>query len=193
LEEVQKYLLPSSKNNNRSTPYSHTKYIWLHVSRGVKAECSLVRLAWAANLREFEYSRPGVDKIYISIQALQDLVHHAENTLLNAFDSLLPSTFDSNAVAQLPWDTLRDDGSKPESFIDAEGTWNQWLGPAVTQLKLAYLDSAETRHRLTSNSKDGQPSFKAFNKLLELDVEFQEALVGELVIATGISPCMGTL
>lgn len=193
LEEVQKYLLPSSENNCRSTPSSHNKYIWLHASRGVKAERSLVKLAWATNCREFEYSRPGVEKFHVSFQALQDMVHTTENMLLNAFDSLLPSTFDGNAVAQLPWDTLHDDGSKPESFIDAEGTWNEWLGPAVTKLKLAYLDSAETRHRLTADSDAGRASFSAFNKLLELDTKFQEALVGELVSAAGISPRIGTL
>lgn len=116
-----------------------------------------------------------------------------ENGLLQDFGKPLPSTFDSAAVNRLPWDTLRDDATTPESFIDREDTWDSWLGPAVTALKLAYLDKSEMRHRLTADSIDGSPSLAAFDKLLDLDRHFQESLVGELVSSTGISPRVTTL
>jgi hypothetical protein len=192
-QEVQKYILPSSENQHRSTPFSRCKFIWLRAARGVRAERSAVKLSWTPDLREFEYSRPGMSKIHITLLALQDMLRAIENGLLQDFDKLLPSTFDSAAVNRLPWDTLRDDATTPESFIDRKDTWDSWLGPAVTALKLAYLDKSETRHRLTTDSTDGSPSLVAFNKLLDLDRNFQESLIGELVSSTGISPRVTTL
>jgi hypothetical protein len=152
-----------------------------------------VKLSWTADLQEFQYTRPQMEKIHISIQALQNMVRDTENALLQAFANLLPSTFDPAAVDQLPWDTLHDDGGKRESFIDAKDTWDKWLGPAVTALKQAYLDRSETCHRLTVDSEDGRPSFGAFSELLELDTKFQEVLAGALVSSTGVSPHVVTL
>jgi hypothetical protein len=131
--------------------------------------------------------------IRITLLALQNMLRDIENRLLQDFDKLFPSTFDSATVSRLPWDTLRDDASTPESFIDAKDVWDSWLGQAVTTLKLAYLDKSETRHKLTADSNDGSPSLTAFNKLLDLDRNFQELLIGEMVSSTGISPHVTTL
>jgi len=192
-QEVQKYILPSSENQHQSTPFSHCKFIWLHGARGVKAEQSAVKLSWTSDLRAFEYTCPGMKKICITLLALQNMLRDIENGLIEDFYKLLPSMFDSVTLSRLPWDTLHDDASMPESFIDAKDTWDLWLGQAVTALKLAYLNKSEMRHRLTADSNDGSPSFAAFNKLLDLDRNFQESLIGELISLTGISPRVMTL
>lgn len=124
-------------------------------------------------------------QVRITFPALRTLVHRNEERLSELFESLLPSSFPISAVNNLPWHTLRDNGSNAESFLDTEETWNDWMRDAVTAIKRAYLDEAETRHGLI---RDGKPSLAAFDDLLNADRKFQETLVGTIVGDTGVSP-----
>jgi hypothetical protein len=161
------------------------KMFWLIAARGSRAERTKVRLAWETCKEAFEYSRPGITKVRITFSDLRKIVHGVEEGLSAQFESLLPSSFPISVVNDLPWHSLHDNGSNAESFLDAEDTWNHWLRDAVTSIKQAYLDEAETRHRLVVN---GKPSLDAFNDLLHADRKFQETLVGSIVGDTGVSP-----
>lgn len=186
LHELRKFMLPSAQNGLVSTPYSHAKKIWCIAAEGLRKERSEVKLAWTPSKDEFEYSRPGITQAHITFSALRQMIHGNEEQLLEQFVALLPSSFPISAVDSLPWDTLKDDTSKAESFLDAEGTWNDWMKDAVDSMKRAYLDDSETRHRISAG---GKPSLTAFkNNLLELDRKFQDTLVGAIVGDTGVSP-----
>jgi hypothetical protein len=183
--ELRKFILHADANDLMSTPYSHFKLFWVIAARGSRNERTKVRLAWEPSKDAFEYSRPAFIPAHISFSSLREMVHGTEKRLSEHFSALLPSSFPISVVNELPWHTMSDNGTKAESFLDAEGTWNDWMRDAVTSIKRAYLDENETRHRLVVN---GKPSLAAFNELLSVDRKFQESLVGTIVGDTGVSP-----
>jgi hypothetical protein len=158
---------------------------WLAAAAGARSERSKVQSTWETNNAAFLYCRPGIIQVHISLDALRQMVHDNERKLLQLFDDLLPSGFDISAIDQLPWNTLHDDGSPDESFIDAPDTWNTWLADAIVAIKNAYLDERETRHHFIVK---GKPCLKSMNRLLILDLEFQGVVVGTLVGNTGVAP-----
>jgi hypothetical protein len=118
------------------------------------------------------------------------MIQDSEDAVSRDFERILPSTYSLADVNRLPWNTLRDDCSGDESFIDADSTWVQWLGKAVTGLKQAYLDESETRHRIMVN---GKPSLAAFNQVLVLDQHLQGSFVGSIEGTTGVPPRVVTM
>jgi hypothetical protein len=185
LHQVREYILPKDVSGLHSTPFTHMKKIWLSAEKGARQERSQVKLAWAANREEFDFSRPRYPTLHITLAALEKMARAIEDDLINDFKALLPSTFDIATVDRLPWHMLHDDATSPESFLDNEEIWDSWMKDAVVSLKQAYLDPLETKHKLVV---DGKPSLPAFDQLLSLDARFQSSLVGCLVGATSVSP-----
>lgn len=80
---------------------------------------------------------------------------------------------------------MKDDATSDASFLDNGDHWNDWLKDAVTSLVNAFLDPAETTHRLLV---DGCPTISAMRQLLQKDLLFQQYLLLEIITNTGISP-----
>ena len=131
-----------------------------------------------------------MDQAYITFDGIEKMIQDNEDAVSREFEALLPSTFNLASVNRLPWNSLRDDCSQDESFIDAKDTWDRWLGKAVDDLKQAYLDRFETRHRIIVN---GIPSLAAFNKVLDIDQFLQASFVGVIEGSTGIAPRATTM
>jgi hypothetical protein len=185
LDELRCYILPSAANSLQFTPFSHSKHFWLLAGNASRHERSFAKMTWSVCKTEFEYSRPGLPTVSITLTSFRQLVHHNQFVLFRLFESLLPSTYTPSTVESLPWASLRDDGDAEASFLDSTDVWNSWLKSATASLVRAYLDPAETKHRILVH---GKPSIKAMTKLLDLDQKFQAAVVCETIGDTGISP-----
>ena len=168
-----------------STPFSLAKHFWRLAGIDARRERSLSKLAWEPNREAFEYSRPGISPVHITLSSLREMTHANEQDFLQQFRRLLPSTFCFSEVENLPWHTLRDDATLKSSFLDSEKPWEDWLCAAVNRMKDAYLDPAETKHRISAK---GKPSLAAFNKFLDLDDKFQGISVGQMSSNNGATP-----
>jgi hypothetical protein len=187
---LRQYILPSQLIGLRSTPITHCILFWLNASNGARNERSKVKLAWETNGRAFDYSRPGTIQAYITFDGIERMIQENEDAVSREFEALLPSTYDLASLNRLPWSSLRDDCSQDESFIDSKDTWDQWLGKAVSDLKRAYLDRSETRHRIVG---DRVRSLVAFNQVLQLDQQLQRSFVGVIEGSTGVAPRGSTM
>jgi hypothetical protein len=185
LGELRPYILPSTSNDFRLTPFSHLKHYWLIAAAASRNERSLSTMTWSTDKTEFEYSRPGLARTSISLASLRRVVHHNQSSFFQAFESLFPSTYNISTIHALPWESLKDSGNDANSFLDAADVWENWLHVATTHLVQAYLDPTDTRHGITAS---GTPQLKAMDGLLSLDQIFQNALIIELISNTGVSP-----
>lgn len=159
---------------------TYLKNVWLLAMSEVDEESSKVKLTWNENRTGFQYHRPGVLLVDIEIDQMRSMVHSLDDQLEKCAEKLFPPTMPLDRVMDLPWDTLQASTSEDTSFLDAKEPWEQWRQSAVSELTMAY--------QLVYGA-----SITSFNKLLDLDKEFQGLLVGIIIANTGVPPRLSAL
>jgi hypothetical protein len=163
------------------TPLVHSKIVWKMAGKDVKDERSLVMMTWSEDSMSFEYSRPGLPVLRIHLGLFKEICWSIENSLVALSLALLPEGFD---ISNLPFDTIRDNPSDSESFLDRDDV-RAWLTDVQTSMKKAYYREDEPRHQLR---RSGKLQRSAVHSLLHLDQQFQRAMAANIVGEVGVSP-----
>lgn len=141
----------------------------------VDKERSKVKLTWNDAKDAFEYFRPNVVRVTITLAQLRQMVHTNQEELERRLQDLLPPSFPLSDAMDLPWDTLQASQSEKQSFLDCKDAWDLWLKSVVEKVTAAYLAS----HGASATS---------FNHILDKDREFQKVLIAVIMANTGVPP-----
>lgn len=140
----------------------------------VDVERSKVKLTWNDTKTGFEYFRPSVIRVTITLAQLRGLVHSNEDELERILCDVLPPSFPLSRAMSLPWHRLKASELESESFLDSPEAW-EWLKPALEEMIHAYMESSGD-------------SITSFNELLDKDGRFQQVLVAIIIANTGVPP-----
>lgn len=75
----------------------------------------------------------------MSMDVWSKMIRGNDSCLGSQLEGLLPSGYAKDKVDSLLWDTLTDEGTCNELFIDVV-MWESWLGDAIEALRNTYLD-----------------------------------------------------
>lgn len=145
----------------------------------VDSKRSKVTLTWNDAKDAFEYFRPDVIRVNVTLSQLRELAQSNEDELERTLNSLFPASFPLSRAMALPWQKMRASTSENESFLDSLEAW-EWLRPALDGIMAAHMDSYG--HSIAS-----------FNDLLDQDKTFQQILVAVVIANTGVPPRGSTL
>lgn len=150
----------------------------------------MAKLIWSTDGKSFEYSRPRLSPVKIQLVVMREMVHSNLSRLHKCFEQLLPSAFPISKIMALSWNELHDDASSTQSFLDNPTCWKAWMKDAIDELKQAYLDPLNEKHRLVVH---GEVTLEGVDGLIALDQHFQDSLIVDIISNTGISPRAVTL